>query len=100
MSTAARATLLHAADLIEADARSLRECGNVDPQRPDWKDEPDARAAHDDALCTALELRLLAKRINDGQVAVSPARPAGLSPSLESALGVPTFTKGAKNERN
>ena len=29
-------------------------------------------AAHDDALCTALELRLLAKRIQDGKAAVSP----------------------------
>jgi hypothetical protein len=31
------------------------------------------RAAHDDALTTALELRLLAKRIDDGQIAVPQA---------------------------
>ena len=85
MTLAAQITLLHAADLLEADAKSWRECCNADPKNPDWKDEPDARAAHDDALCTALELRLLAKSIQDGKAAVSPARPAG------SALGVPTF---------
>lgn len=63
MIAADMATLKHAAELLEADARDLRECHNLDPQRPDWKDEPDARAAHDDALCTAIRLRTLAKRM-------------------------------------
>lgn len=66
-------TLKHAAELLEADARDLRKCHNLDPQRPDWKDEPEARIAHDDALCTALRLRMLARRIKAGQVTVPPA---------------------------
>lgn len=57
------ATLKHAAKLLEDDAKSLRECHNIDPQRPDWQDEPEARIAHDDALCTALRLRVLARRM-------------------------------------
>lgn len=56
-------TLKHAAELLEADARDLRECHNLDPQQPDWQDEPEARIAHDDALCTALRLRVLARRM-------------------------------------
>jgi len=71
------ATLKHAAELLEADARYLRECHNLDPQWPDWKDEPEARLAHDDALCTALRLRALARRIKTRQVAVPPAPTSG-----------------------
>ena len=74
---AERTTIKHAAELLEADARDLRAGHNVDPQQPDWKDEPTARAMHDDALCTALRLRMLARRIKDGRVAVSPALTSG-----------------------
>jgi len=63
VATTDAALLEHAADLLEIDATSLRECHNADPQKPDWKDEPDARAAHDDALATAIRLRMLAKRM-------------------------------------
>jgi hypothetical protein len=77
MIAADMATLKHAAELLEADARDLRECHNLDPQRPDWKDEPEARIAHDDALCTALRLRVLARRIKAGQFTVSPAPTIG-----------------------
>ncbi|MFA6310637.1 MAG: hypothetical protein WCV99_13455 [Sterolibacterium sp.] len=65
MTTTDADLLQHAADLLVIDATSLRECHNVDPQHPDWKDEPDARAAHDDALCTAIRLRMLAKRMKE-----------------------------------
>lgn len=61
------ATLRHAAELLEVDAECLRQCHNVDPQRPTWEDEDEARAAHDDALVTALKLRMIAKRIKNGQ---------------------------------
>lgn len=61
------ATLRHAAELLEADAECLRECHNADPLRPTWEDEDEARASHDDALCTALRLRMLAKRMTDRQ---------------------------------
>ena len=84
MTTPAQTTLQHAADLLEADAKSWRECCNADPQNPDWKGEPDAHAAHDDALCTALELRLLARSMQMGHAAVPPA---------------PTF-EGERNEHN
>ncbi len=69
--------LKHAAEMLEADASDLRDGHNVDPQQPDWEDEPTARAMHDDALCTALRLRMLARRIKDGRVAVSPALTSG-----------------------
>jgi len=72
MIAADMATLKHAAELLEADARDLRKCHNLDPQQPDWKDEPEARSAHDDALCTALRLRMVARRIKVGQVTVPP----------------------------
>ena len=73
MTTAAQTTLMHTAELLEEDARWLR-IGHAKIKRgesstPDWSGEPEMRALHDDALCTALELRLLAKRINDGQIA-------------------------------
>jgi len=71
------ATLHHAAELLEADARDLRECHNLDPDNPDWKDEPDARMQHDDALVTALQLRMMAKRIKASGVTVTPATTIG-----------------------
>ena len=77
MSTAARTTLIHAAKLLEADARRLSYLlysqGLFQPYGTRWEDGQDVREEHDDALTTALELRLLAKRINDGQVAAPPA---------------------------
>ena len=65
--------LRHAASLLAADATCLRESHNADPQHPDWSGEEDAKAAHDDALCTALRLRTLAKRMRASQAAVTPA---------------------------
>lgn len=72
--------LRHAANLLAADADCLRKSHNVDPQHPDWNDEADARAAHDDALCTALRLRLVARRLKAGKGAVSPAATLGDAP--------------------
>ena len=69
----AKTTLLHAAELLEADAKEWRDGCNADPDNPAWRIGSHARAAYDDALCTALELRLLAKSIQDGKAAVSPA---------------------------
>ena len=65
--TAAKTTLMHAAELLETQAVWLRNCIFS------WKFNTEVKDYHDDVLCTALELRLLAKRINDGQIAVSPA---------------------------
>jgi len=62
--TAAQTTLLHAAELLEADAKSFRLM---------FYGSKDARDYCNDALCTALELRLLAKSIQDGHAAVPPA---------------------------
>lgn len=72
--------LRHAAILLAADAAELRKSHNLDPQHPDWKDEPEARAMHDDALCTALRLRLVARRMKSGQIAESPAPTFGDTP--------------------
>ena len=74
MTTPAQTTLLHAAELLEAQANKMR----IDAVLPAaqnifWGNKSQAREAHDDALTTALELRLLAKRINGGQIAVPPA---------------------------
>lgn len=66
-------TLRHAAELLEVDAECLRQCHNTDPLQPTWEDEDEARADHDDALCTALRLRMIARRIKAGQLAVPPA---------------------------
>ena len=77
MTTPAQTTLLHAAELLEADAKSWGELLEADLQNSDWKDEPELHAAYADIITTALELRLLAKRINDGQIAVSPTLPKG-----------------------
>lgn len=63
MTTPAQTTLLHAAELLEADAKSFRLM---------FYGSKDARDYCNDALCTALELRLLAKRIIP-ITAVSPA---------------------------
>ena len=75
MTTAAQTTLMHAAELIEYLARR-HQISQLEAIQPHWENELDIRAAYDyelqDALTTALELRLLAKRTNDGQVAVSP----------------------------
>ena len=68
----AQTTLIHAAELLEAQAYWLLDRNNLLPDRPKWYGAMKEKIAHDDALTTALELRLLAKRINDGQVAVSP----------------------------
>lgn len=73
MITDAQATLLHAAELLEAEAKALNEFWNNKKNPPEWIGAPKARAIHDDALCTALELRLLARSIHDGKVAVPPA---------------------------
>ena len=65
MTTPAQTTLLHAAELLEAQASELFEHQDKDQRIAGHK----TRA---DTLTTALELRLLAKRIQDGKAAVSP----------------------------
>ena len=55
--------LIRAAELLELDATSLRECHNVDPLQPDWKDEEEAKEAHDEALAIAGQLRGLITEI-------------------------------------
>jgi hypothetical protein len=64
MITDAQATLMHAAELLEAQANKMR----IDAVLPAaqnifWGNKSQAREEHDDVLCTALELRLLAKPI-------------------------------------
>ena len=70
MTTDAQITLLHAAELLEADAESLNEYWNGGQQHPEWRGASEAHAEHDDALCTALELRLLARSIQTGSIQV------------------------------
>jgi hypothetical protein len=73
MTTPAQTTLLHASELLEERAKALREACNVITSSPTWEDADEEHAIYDDILCTVLELRLLAKHINGGQIAVSPA---------------------------
>lgn len=64
MTRANDITLLRrAAELLEADARDLRQSHNVNPDRPDWRDEADAKAAHDEALILAIRLDVMARNI-------------------------------------
>lgn len=70
MTTPAQTTLLHAAELLESAAVKMREWGNSDPRNPDWRLMPFAQEVHDDALCTALELRLLARSMQMGTIQV------------------------------
>ena len=63
MTTDAQATLLHAAEVLEANASIMCEVYFVDPSNPDWKGRIDVRNAHCDLVQTALELRLLARSI-------------------------------------
>jgi len=77
MNAAAQTALIHAAELLEEDARRLSyllysKC-LFQPYGTRWEDDQKVKSEYDDTLTTALELRLLAKRINDGQIAVSPA---------------------------
>ena len=66
MTTATQTTLMHAAELLETQASKLLEHQDKHQRISGHKNRADT-------LTTALELRLLAKRINDGQVAVSPS---------------------------
>ena len=63
MTTPAQTTLLHAAELLEDDAKWLLRYHNADPDHPTWSSIPITHAVHDDLLTTALELRLLARSI-------------------------------------
>ena len=68
MTTDAQTTLLHAAELLEAEAlviSSLRKDGIISQNALQDKFE--------DLHCTALELRLLARSIHAGHAAVPPA---------------------------
>lgn len=65
------ALLRRAAELIEADATELRQSHNVNAQQPEWDDEPEARAAHDEALSIAVGLHMLANRIESNEPANS-----------------------------
>ena len=77
MTTAAQTTLMHAAELLEADAkmsnRVVESMNLLRPHEEKWEERLKIKSRIADVLTTALELRLLAKRINDGQIAVSPA---------------------------
>ena len=57
MTTTAQTTLLHAAELLEADAKSFRQM---------FYGSKDARDYCSDMLTTALELRLLARSMQEG----------------------------------
>ena len=61
MTTTAQATLMHAAELLEDAAKLMRTRYRIFLGITDWKDDPAAREEHDDALTTALELRLIAR---------------------------------------
>lgn len=50
-----------AAALLDTDAFEIRMSHNVDHRNPDWKGEPEAKAAHDMARSTAGRLFALAK---------------------------------------
>ena len=96
MNAAAQATLMHAAELLETQASKLFEHQNNHQRIVGHKTRVDT-------LATALELRLLAKRINDGQIGVPPA-PYVASKVEQQVLGkalfrsakipAPTLTKG------
>ena len=64
MTTPAQTTLLNAAELLEANTKTLRHM---------WRDSPGMCDICDDMQCTALELRLLARSIQTGHTAVPPA---------------------------
>lgn len=63
------ALLRRAANLLEVDATELRQGHNVDPQQPDWTDEPDAKVAHDEALSLAVGLHILAMELDESDPA-------------------------------
>ena len=79
MTTAAQTTLLHAAELLEAEVNSLRSA---------WGEGPDAIPMYEDLLITALELRLLARR-----------RLWGITPELRRLPKAVRRPKGANLER-
>lgn len=56
--------LAHAADLLDADALELRKSHNVNHLNPEWQNEPEAKAAHDDCRATATRLLDLAGRLS------------------------------------
>ena len=64
--TPAQTTLLHAADLLETQASKLFEHQNNDQRISEHKNRADK-------LCTALELRLLATRMQADHAAVPHA---------------------------
>lgn len=57
-----------AAALLDGYALDIRMAHNVNPQAPDWKDEPDAKAMHDQTKGTSDALCELADRMR-GKVA-------------------------------
>jgi hypothetical protein len=63
MTTAAQTTLIHAAEFIEVYACVIKNKRGINRNHPSWGNYPEVRGEYDDALTTALELRLLAKRI-------------------------------------
>ena len=75
VNTAAQTTLIHAAELLEADAKMsngvVESMNLLRPHEEQWQERQKIKAKIADALITALELRLLAKRIDDGQPPVS-----------------------------
>jgi hypothetical protein len=52
-----------AACLLDGYALDIRMAHNVAPQSPDWRDEPDAKAMHDQTKGTSDALCAMADRI-------------------------------------
>ena len=79
MTTPAQTTLLHAAELLEDEANSLRSA---------WGEGQDALPLYEGFIITALELRLLARR-----------RLWGITPELRRLPKAVRRPKGANLER-
>ncbi len=64
----------HAAELLEQEAQALKECSTVAGH---WGDEVDAKAAHDDMVRTARELKLRALPLTmDTDTTIATTTPA------------------------
>lgn len=54
--------LENAAAILDGDALTIRQCHNLNWQKPDWKDEPAAKADHDQRKRLSAALYELAER--------------------------------------
>jgi hypothetical protein len=57
----------HAACILDGEALSIRQCHNLNPNNPDWKDEPEAKEWHDNMKNTSTRLYELAERMRTEQ---------------------------------